>query len=304
MSLLVIGTLAYDTIETVHERRENVLGGSATHFAVAASHFTAGGRAGPRLVAVVGRDFDDEHVAALRARGVDTEGLEVADGRTFRWSGRYEADWNTRHTLHTELNVFEHFDPKLPESYRDSDYVFLANAAPQVQLRALEQVDGPAFSVADTMNLWIEIAREPLEELLRRVDAIVLNDEEARMLTGERNLIRAAAGVLGMGPRYVILKKGEHGAFLMGSDVHFALPAYPVEEVVDPTGAGDSFAGGFMGYLAQAGGHGPASLRKAMVYGTVTASFCVQGFGIEPLCRPDRGALDGRYDELLAIVTV
>jgi len=299
MSLLVIGTLAYDTVETVHDRREGALGGSATYFALAASSFTA-----PRLVGVVGEDFRAEDKALLEKAGVDMAGLEVAAGKTFAWGGRYEADWNTRHTLFTDLNVFEHFDPKVPESYRSSEFVFLANAHPAIQLAALKQVDGPSFSVADTMNLWIDIARDDLGELLRHVDGLILNDEEARMLTGESNLIRAAQATLGLGPRYVILKKGEHGAFLMSSDVHFSLPAYPVRAVVDPTGAGDSFAGGFMGSIAAAGNTEPATLRKAMLYGTVTASFCVEDFSVEALNTCDRQKVDGRYSELLSIVTV
>ena len=299
MSLLVLGTLAYDSIETAHDRREGVLGGSATYCALAASHFHR-----PRLVGVVGRDFQDEHRALLEARGVDLRGLEVAEGETFRWSGRYEADWNTRHTLDTQLNVLGSFDPKVPSAYADTKYVFLANATPSVQMKALDQVDGPAFVVADTMNLWIDIARDDLLALLRRIDGLVLNDEEARMLTGESNLIRAAQQVLGLGPRYVILKKGEHGAFLIGDDVHFSLPAYPVAEVVDPTGAGDSFAGGFMGYLAERDDVSPTSLRKAMLHGTITASFCVQGFSVERLIECTRRQLDERYDELLSIVSV
>lgn len=298
MSLLVIGTLAYDTIETAHDRREGVLGGSATYCALAACPF-----APPRLVGVVGRDFRPEDRRLLEEGGVDTRGLEVADGETFRWAGRYEPDWNTRTTLATHLNVLENFDPKVPEEFTDSRFVFLANASPLVQARGLDQVERPEFVLADTMNLWIETAREELLALLRRIDAIVLNDEEARMLTGESNLIRAAGAVLGLGPRYVVLKKGEHGAFVMGDDVHFSLPAYPVRDVVDPTGAGDSFAGGFMGYLAEVGSADPAHLRRAMLHGTVTASFCVESFSVDGLVARSRGDLDGRYDELLSIVT-
>jgi cytidine kinase len=299
MSLLVVGTLAYDTVETVFERRVEVLGGSATYFALGASRF-----APVSLVGVVGQDFQRADVELLQRAGVDTSGLETANGRTFRWSGRYEGDWNKRVTLETQLNVLAEFEPKLPSSSRKSRFVFLANASPEVQLCALEQVDAPAFTMVDTMNLWIETSPDPLRALLRKVDAIVLNDEEARMLTGERNLIKAAAGVLGLGPRYVVLKKGEHGAFLMGGDVHFALPAYPVEHVVDPTGAGDSFAGGFMGYLASEGNHTPRALRKAMLYGTITASFCVEAFSVDGLRSLTRQQVDERYHELLQIVTV
>jgi len=299
MSLLVIGTLAYDSVETAYERRSDLLGGSATYFAAAASAF------GPLdLVGVVGRDFKPEHHEFFKRRAIDTSGLEVAAGETFRWSGRYEADWNTRRTLATHLNVLETFDPKLSKRHSQAKFVFLANGEPRVQHKALDQVDHPSFVMADTMNLWIEIAKDPLLHLLRRVDAIVLNEEEARMLTGERSLLRAAGAVLGLGPRYVILKKGEHGAFLLSKDVHFSIPAYPVENVVDPTGAGDSFAGGFMGYLASQGQHDPAALRKAMVFGTVTASFCVEGFSIEGLSSRSRTDVDQRYDELLSIVTV
>ena len=300
MSLLVVGTLAYDSVETVHEKRDDQLGGSATYCALAAATFTR-----PRLVSVVGEDFLPEHVALLEREGVETLGLEVvAAGRTFRWGGRYEPDWNTRTTTDTQLNVLATFDPKLPEPFRDSQFVFLANAAPTVQARALDQVDAPRFVMVDTMNLWIEKARPELEKLLRRVDAIVLNDEEARMLTGTRNLILAAQQVLGMGPRYVILKKGEHGAFLMGEDVHFALPAYPVTEVIDPTGAGDSFAGGFMGSLAREGSCEAQALRRGMLYGTVTASFCVERFSVEGLCDVSMDAVERRADLLRSITTV
>jgi len=299
MSLLVIGTLAYDTVETVHDRRDEALGGSAMYFSVAAALFTS-----PRLIAVVGTDFRGADLDLLRGRGVDCTGVEVAEGKTFRWGGRYEADWNTRHTTFTDLNVFERFDPKVPRSHADSAFVFLANAHPAIQARALDQIDRPSFVVADTMNLWIDVAREDLGALMRRVDGLVLNDEEARMLTGEKNLIRAAQQVMGLGPRYVILKKGEHGAFLMSEAVHFALPAYPVTEVVDPTGAGDSFAGGFMGSVARAGRADASTLRRAMLYGTVTASFCVQGFSVEDLGQRTPDEVEERYADLLSIVTV
>lgn len=299
MSLLVIGTLAYDSIETVHEARRDVLGGSATYFANAARYFNP-----VSLVGVVGADFKREHIDQLKTRGVDLAGLEIAAGKTFRWSGRYAADWNTRTTLATYLNVFEHFDPKIPAAQRGARYLFLANAAPHIQAKALDQVDHPAFTMLDTMNLWIEIAKEELLQVLRRIDAVVLNDEEARMLTGERNLLRAAGAVLGLGPRYVILKKGEHGAFFLSADMHFSLPAYPVEDVVDPTGAGDSFAGGFMGFIAEQRNTEPKTLRRAMLYGTVAASFCVEGFGVEALDGRSRNEIDQRYDELLTIVTV
>jgi sugar/nucleoside kinase (ribokinase family) len=299
MSLLVIGTLAYDSVETTQDRREGALGGSATYFAFAAAPLFA-----PRLVGVVGQDFAATDLALLERAGVDTSGVERAEGPTFRWGGRYEADWNTRHTLFTHLGVFERFDPKIPAAFRDSHYVFLANAHPSIQLAALLQIERPRFTVADTMNFWIDTAREELLDLLRRVDGVILNDEEARMLTGERNLIRAAQSVLGLGPRYVILKKGEHGAFLMGGDAHFALPAYPVTQVVDPTGAGDSFAGGFMGWIARERSYEPRTLRRAMLYGTVSASFCVQGFSVESLLDCDSSDYEERLDELLSIVTL
>ena len=299
MKLLVIGTLAFDSIETPDAKRTDALGGSATYFAWCASFF------GPvRLVGVVGTDFPDVTLETMRARGIDCKGVEVAQGRSFRWSGRYEADWNTRHTLDTQLNVFANFDPKVPESFRDAQYVFLANAEPRIQMKALDQVKKPKLVVADTMNLWIDLKRDDLHALLRRVDGLVLNDEEARMLTGERSLFRAARAVLGLGPRFVILKKGEHGAFLFGEGLHFALPAYPVEEVVDPTGAGDSFAGGFMGYVASVDHPEPRTLRRAMLFGTVTASFCVEGFSVEGIARRSRSDVEQRFNDLSSITTL
>lgn len=299
MSLLSIGTLAFDTVETPYDRRDNALGGSGTYFAHAAAFFSP-----VRLVGVVGKDFGSEPIEGLEKAGVDCAGVEVAEGETFRWAGRYEADWNTRVTLETHLNVFEHFDPKLPEHYRDSEFVFLANAAPAIQMKALEQCTAPRFTVADTMNLWIDIALDDLKALLKRIDGIVLNDEEARMLTGESNLIRAAHKVRELGPRIVILKKGEHGAFLIGDNTHFAMPAYPVDEVIDPTGAGDSFAGGFMGYLASTGSLDPRTLRRAMLYGTVTASYCVEGFSIEEIGRRSRADVEERFNQLCEITAI
>jgi len=298
MSLLAVGTLAFDDIQTPNAQRTDVLGGSATHFAHAARFF------GPvHLVGVVGTDFPDEILRRFATLGIDVAGVEIAKGKTFRWTGRYESDWDTRHTLETQLNVFEHFDPKVPPAGRAAKFVFLANAQPRVQLRALDQVSSPRLVVADTMNLWIDTQLDDLQVLLRRVDGLVLNEEEAFMLTGQRHLFRAARLLLEKGPRFVIVKKGEHGAFLLGRDVRFALPSYPVEEVVDPTGAGDSFAGGFLGYLASVQNLEAPTLRRAMLYGTVTASFCVEGFSVEALERLDRARLEARYNELSALVT-
>jgi len=299
MSLLVCGTLAFDSIETPHDRRSDMLGGSATYFAHAARYFTP-----VQLVGVVGTDFPDAAVEDFKARDIDTRGLEVADGATFRWSGRYEADWNTRTTLDTQLNVFANFDPKVPDDHRKSEYVFLANAEPALQMRALDQMEKPAFVVADTMNLWIEQTRADLDALLKRVDGVVINDEESFLLTGKRNLFQAADQILDMGPSFLILKKGEHGAFLFGEGLRFALPAYPVAEVVDPTGAGDSFAGGFMGYVSSVANTESATLRRAMLYGTATASFCVEGFSIEKLGQQNRARVESRFNELYELLSV
>lgn len=300
MSLVVIGTLAYDSVETEHDRREHALGGSAMYFSVAAAPYVT-----PMLVGVVGDDWRESDTALLRERGVDLAGVEtVAGGKTFRWGGRYEPDWNTRHTTFTDLNVLESFEPKLPEACRAAQFVFLANAHPSVQMQGLAQVEAPIFTVADTMNLWIDVARTELDELLTRVDGLILNDEEARMLTGESNLIRAAERVLELGPRVVVLKKGEHGAFIMGSGLHFSLPSYPVTEVIDPTGAGDSFAGGFMGWCAKAGDAEPETLRRAMLHGTVAASYCVQGFSVEDLAKRSMEDYESRFQDLLEIVTL
>jgi sugar/nucleoside kinase (ribokinase family) len=293
VSLLVVGSVAFDSIETPNGSIDNALGGTATHGSYAASFFTK-----PRLVGVVGEDFPDEHRRLFAGRGIDTAGLTTQPGGlTFRWKGRYHRDLNTRDTLEVHLNVLGSFNPVLPEHFKDSSHVFLATCSPSTQACVLEQVRRPKLVLADTMDLWIETQRPDLLRLLPRIDGLLLNDSEARLLTGEDNLVRAAHAVRGLGPKFVIVKKGEHGAFLLSDDGLFVVPAYPTAEVVDPTGAGDSFAGALLGYLDADGTTGPSRLRRAMGYGTVVASFIVEGFGLERLKRIDRTAVDGRLEE-------
>jgi len=288
-SLLVVGSIAFDSVRTPHGEAEDVLGGSAVYFSVAASFF-----APVRLVGVVGEDFPDAFRQVLESREIDTAGLQVVEGgRTFRWRGSYEGAMNEARTDEVHLNVFGDFRPALPEAFRDSRLVFLANGSPVTQMSVLDQVERPDLVVADTMNLWIENERDALEALLARIDGLVLNEGEARMLTGRPNLIRAAEGVLALGPKFVVVKKGEHGALLLareGEGERMAegrlvcpLPGFPCPEVCDPTGAGDSFAGGLMGHLARIGKHDFASLRRAMAYGTVVASFTVEDFSLRRL---------------------
>lgn len=312
MSLLVVGTIAYDSIETPHGRVTDEIGGSATFFALAASRFSE-----VRLCGVVGEDFPIAKLEKLFAgRVVDFAGVDcVKGGRTFRWAGRYEGDLNSAQTLETQLNVLATFQPKLPGSYASTPFVFLANTAPAVQLDVLRQVQasgGPSggiqggnrpFVVCDTMNFWIETQKDGLLEVLRRVDGLIVNDGEARQLTGERNLIKAGAKILELGPKVVIVKKGEHGAFLFSTYLFHALPAYPVSEVVDPTGAGDSFAGGVMGYLARSGRVSVASLKRGLVYGTVAASFTVSDFGTRGLAAATRDDLEIRLQEFQHFVS-
>jgi sugar/nucleoside kinase (ribokinase family) len=299
MSLLVVGSVAFDCIETPHGSADDVLGGSAAHAAVAASFFTA-----PRLVGVVGTDFPDEHRRTFTARGIDTSGLTTAEGRTFRWKGRYHEDMNVRDTLEVHLNVLGDFDPVLPDSFRDSSHVFLANNSPAVQLRVLDQVRRPEVVFADTMDLWVDTQRPALLTLLSRLHGLLLNDSEAVALTGEKNLVRAGHAVRRLGPRHVLLKKGEHGAMLFSDEGTFLVPAYPSPNVIDPTGAGDSFAGALLGHLAAEGGpltH--ARLRRAIGYGTVVASLIVEGFGAERLLRADRREIDGRLEEFRHMIS-
>ena len=293
MSLLVVGSIALDSVETPTERRENVVGGSAVYFSYGASYFTP-----VRLVGTVGADWPDEHTQLLNQRSVDTSGLSVvADGETFRWHGKYMANMNDRETLEVHLNVFGDFDPVLPASFRDSKYVFLANGAPMVQMKVLEQVDNPKLVVADTMDLWIREFTDPLHELLKKVDGLVLNDSEAKLLTHEENVVAAARKTLELGPKFVIVKKGEHGAMYCSADHMYVLPAYPTAEVVDPTGAGDSFAGGLMGYLAEQDAFDEATLKRALVYGTLVASYNVEDFSLERMKGIERAELDRRHDE-------
>jgi sugar/nucleoside kinase (ribokinase family) len=269
---LIVGSVAFDTLHISGECHAKVLGGAATYASIAATHF------GPvQLVGVVGHDFPDTATRMLRDRGVDLAGLELADGETFHWEGRYSEDLSSRETLRTDLNVFADFRPKIPASFRATPYVLLGNIDPVLQLQVLDQISQPKLVLADTMNLWIDIRRPELIELCKRVDLLVLNDEEARQLTGELNLVRAAKALHALGPRTVIIKKGEHGALLLQGEDVFSLPGLPLSSVADPTGAGDTFAGALMGFIARSNDLSSPSLRKAVVYGSVLASFCVEG---------------------------
>jgi cytidine kinase len=293
MSILVAGSTAFDSIKTPYRENPRLLGGSASHAAVAASFF-----APVRLVGVVGDDFPARYLALYRKHGIDLAGLQRAPGRTFHWSGEYEINMNNRRTLKTELGVLEHFDPVLPPAYRRTPFVLLANNAPALQHRVLDQISKPRFVVADTMDLWLDIARPELLRLLKRVDALVLNDSEARHFTGEDHVIAAARRIHRFGPRFVIVKKGEHGSVLSYPGGMFLAPAFPLAKVVDPTGAGDSFVGGMLGYLAGQRGSILANLRRAMMYGSVVASFCCEGFGLSRTARLTRDAIERRVRQL------
>jgi sugar/nucleoside kinase (ribokinase family) len=293
MPLLVVGSIALDSVETPTDRRDDVLGGSAVYFSYAASYFTP-----VRLVGVVGEDWPPEHTRLLSERQIDMSGLEIVPGaKTFRWRGKYLPNMNDRETLEVHLNVFGDFNPKLPESFRSSRILFLANGSPVLQTRVLEQVPDVQLVVADTMDLWINIQHDELLALLKRLDGIVLNDSEARLLTDEENLVRAGQKVRELGPKFVVIKKGEHGAMFFSADETYVMPAYPTPHVVDPTGAGDSFAGGMMGYLAECGRFDARTLKKALAYGTVLASFNVEDFSLQRLRQIDRPHVDERLEE-------
>lgn len=278
MSLLVVGSVALDSVETPFGRATDVLGGSGTFFAAAASLL-----APVQLVGVVGSDYPVEQLEPLAQRGVDLAGLERAEGQSFRWRGRYRHDLNAAETLETHLGVFSHFRPKIPAQFRQAPFVFLANIDPRLQLDVLNQVERPKLVACDTMNFWIESRRPELLELLGHVDLITLNDGEARQLTDQVNLVKAAKWIMQRGPKLVIIKKGEHGAFMFTPDTVFFAPAYPLEEVFDPTGAGDSFAGGFMGHLARTGDLSEGNLRRAVIYGSAMGSFAVEKFSVQRL---------------------
>lgn len=298
MSLLVVGSVAFDSIETPHGNVDDALGGSASFFSVVASNFTK-----PRLVGVVGEDFPQEHKELFKSKGVDISGLVTENGKTFRWKGRYHKDMNTRDTLEVHLNVFGSFNPVLPKHFVDSKFVFLANSSPIVQGKVLDQVVKPELVLADTMDLWINIQKKELLDLLPRIDGLLLNDSEAMLLTGESNLVRAGHATRKLGPKFVILKKGEHGAMLFSEAGVFVVPAFPTEHVIDPTGAGDSFAGGVMGALASDNDKSPGSLRRAMGYGTVVASLTVEGFGLDRLKAISRREIDQRYSEYRSMLS-
>jgi sugar/nucleoside kinase (ribokinase family) len=280
MSLLVVGSMAFDSIRSPFGEVEKVVGGSATYFSLAASYL-----APVRLVSVVGADFPPEVIRMLGSRSIDTRGLTVAEGRTFHWKGFYEYDLNTAHTVTTELNVFRDFAPVLPEEYRDTPYIFLGNIAPSLQLDILRQVRRPKLVALDTMNYWIESSPGPLREVIEKVDILMVNEGEVRMLTGEYNLVKAARMVIGWGPGRVVIKRGEYGVLHLSDSTMFAAPAYPLETIFDPTGAGDSFAGGFMGYLAGRSGKElvDSDFRLATMYGSAIASFTVEAFSTERL---------------------
>jgi len=293
MSILVIGSVAFDTIETPFGQIDEALGGSATYFSTSASYFTD-----VRLVAVVGTDFPEQHRALLTERGVDLQGLQTAPGATFRWKGRYGFDLNEAQTLDTQLNVFETFNPQLPETYRDSEFVFLANIDPELQLEVLKQVRNPQLIACDTMNFWISGKREALLNTLRHVQILVINEGEARQLSGESNLRKAARAILSMGPKTLVVKRGEYGVVMFTAHSIFVAPAYPLEDVFDPTGAGDTFAGGFVGYLASTRNLSDANMRQAVVFGSVMASFTVESFSLDRLKALDYKQIEDRFHEV------
>jgi sugar/nucleoside kinase (ribokinase family) len=290
MGIVVVGTIAFDTVETPFGKGENVLGGSATYFSTSASFFSD-----VSLVAVVGEDFPEEHVNFLKSREIDLQGLQRIPGKTFHWTGRYGYDLNEAQTLDTQLNVLLDFKPELPATYRTTDVLFLANIDPELQLQVLDQVEKPRLTACDSMNFWISSKPEALKEVMKRVDIVVINEGEARMLTGEANLVKAARQIIGLGCKRLVVKRGEYGVLMFTADTIFAAPAWPLEEVFDPTGAGDTFAGGFMGYLANTGDLSEEGIRQALVFGSVMASFNVEDFSLNRMKRLTYPEIEARY---------
>lgn len=299
MSLLTVGSVAFDALETPFGKTDKIIGGAATYITLSASYFTKKNN----LVAVVGDDFPQSMIDYLLQHGINTEGLQIKQGeKTFFWSGRYHNDMNTRDTLETQLNVMENFDPIIPESYQDCQYLMLGNTAPAIQQMVIERLKTrPKLIVLDTMNLWIDIANADLKNLLKLVDVLVVNDEEARQLTGEYALVKAAAKIRTMGPKTVIIKKGEHGALLFSEDRIFFAPALPLEEVFDPTGAGDTFAGGFIGHLAKTDDISFDNMKRAIIYGSAMASFCVEKFGAERMLNLTDEEIQDRVDQFVKL---
>ena len=301
MSLLTVGTVAFDDIQTPYGHAEKVIGGACTYISWAASYFTND----IRLTSIVGADFPTSEIKELEARGVKMEGLKiVADGKTFFWAGKYHENMNQRDTLQTDLNVLDDFDPELPESYKDSQYVMLGNLTPDIQIRVMEQLTNPKLIVLDTMNFWMDIAMDRLKEAIAKVDVLTINDEEARQLSGEYSLVKAAAKIFEMGPKTLIIKKGEHGAMLMSAEETFYCPALPLAEVKDPTGAGDTFAGGFMGYLAKTDDISFNNMKKAVVFGSTMASFCVEEFSLGKMKTLKAADIDNRIQEFVRLMSV
>lgn len=294
MSVLVVGSVALDTVETPFGKVTDAIGGSATFFSAAASYFTD-----VNVVAVVGEDFPHEQIEFLKRRKVNFDGLVTKPGKTFRWGGRYDFDVNQRETLFTHLNVFEDFDPALPESFKTTPYLFLANIQPDLQLKVLQKMNRPKLVVMDTMNFWIEGTPDSLKEVLKRIDILIINDSEVRQLAETPNIFAGAKIIQQMGPKILVIKKGEHGALLIEGGNYFWAPAFPVQEVQDPTGAGDTFAGGFVGYLAKVDDFSNKNLRKAMIYGSALASFCVEKFSLEKLVNLSQNEIESRYQQFI-----
>ena len=299
MSVLVVGSVALDSVETPFGKVEDALGGSATFFSAAASQFT-----NVSVVAVVGDDFPHEQIQFLKDRNVNFDGLIEKPGKTFRWGGKYDFDINQRETLFTHLNVFEDFDPELPDHYKQTPYLFLANIHPELQLKVLHQMERPQLVVMDTMNFWIEGTPEPLREVLKHVDILIINDSEVRDLSQEINLLTGAKKIQQMGPKILIIKKGEHGAMMIENGNYFCAPAFPLETIKDPTGAGDTFAGGFVGYLAKTAYVCQKNLRRAMIYGSTLASFCVEKFSLDRLKELTTQEIEQRYLQFLDLTRV